>query len=414
LEPILAWIDLTSSDRDRMRRMLDLFKEQGTIDEMGLGSLRDALADALFPGTSSIQTRARYVFFIPWLYQRLQRRDPGDDIAAAARKAELELIGALTAGDDTEGVIGSRARDQLTRLPSSVYWGALVRWGLFAPQQSQGWYHARFAALGRGAPGLAHPDDPGVVLTRETIWHARLPPAPDGFPREASFALRPDEAAFLQGRWEERCAGSLLGWLAREGCATPAVHFWEDPQVLRVTPAVNPMLADAVALARRFSLSVEGAPLLYNLLLAERRGAKHHSEGDQALVERYRAELHAWATREAEEPPFDTGRLWRFMAERRQRVPQQQRLFVDTWAGRRASIGAHAIADDAELRRRVELRERGLKGEKRARLANPERLLDWSGRVGVGRMDFRWSRVRQLLIDLHRGLAADVRREQAA
>ena len=72
MEPTLTWIDLTASDRDRMRRVLDLFKEQGTVDEMGLGSLRDALADALFPGTSSIQTRARYVLFIPWLYQRLQ------------------------------------------------------------------------------------------------------------------------------------------------------------------------------------------------------------------------------------------------------------------------------------------------------------------------------------------------------
>ena len=38
-----------------MRRVLDLFKEQGTLDEMGLGRLRDVLSDALFPGTSSIQ-----------------------------------------------------------------------------------------------------------------------------------------------------------------------------------------------------------------------------------------------------------------------------------------------------------------------------------------------------------------------
>ena len=51
----------------------------------------------------------------------------------------------------------------------------------------------------------------------------------------------------------------------------------------------------------------------------------------------------------------------------------------------------------------VEQRELQLKGG-RARLANQGRLLDWSGSVGVGRMDFRWFRVRQLLIDLHRGL----------
>ena len=59
MQATLTWIDLTASDRDKMRRVLDLFKEQGTLDEMGLGSLRDALSDALFPGTSSIQTRLR-------------------------------------------------------------------------------------------------------------------------------------------------------------------------------------------------------------------------------------------------------------------------------------------------------------------------------------------------------------------
>jgi len=37
---------------------------------------------------------------------------------------------------------------------------------------------------------------------------------------------------------------------------------------------------------------------------------------------------------------------------------------------------------------------------------NNGRLLDWSGRTGTGRMQFRWPNVRQLLIDLHYGLLA--------
>ena len=48
-----------------MRRVLDLFNEQGTLDEMKLGSLRDALSDTLFPGTSYIHTRLRYVLTGP-------------------------------------------------------------------------------------------------------------------------------------------------------------------------------------------------------------------------------------------------------------------------------------------------------------------------------------------------------------
>ncbi|AHF00149.1 hypothetical protein THITH_10510 [Thioalkalivibrio paradoxus ARh 1] len=47
----LTWIDLTAADRTRVRQVLDLFAEQGTVDELGLGSLRHALSNALFPGT---------------------------------------------------------------------------------------------------------------------------------------------------------------------------------------------------------------------------------------------------------------------------------------------------------------------------------------------------------------------------
>ena len=75
MDATLTWLDLTASDRDRMRQVLDLFKEQGTVDEMGLGSLRDALSEALFPGTSTIQTRLRYVLFVPWIYRQLDSKE---------------------------------------------------------------------------------------------------------------------------------------------------------------------------------------------------------------------------------------------------------------------------------------------------------------------------------------------------
>ncbi|MEA3275001.1 MAG: DUF6361 family protein [Pseudomonadota bacterium] len=402
MDPALTWIDLTARDRNQMRRVLDLFSEQGTIDEMGLGSLRDALSDALFPGTSSIQTRLGYALFVPWLYQRLEARHAGGlDIDNAARTSEIDLNGALTKSSDTEGIIGSRARGGLTRLPSTVFWSALTRWGIFLPGWSQSYYHTHFSDLAGGREFLLHADDPGVVWTRQPTWHPRLPEAPKGFPWEASFALRRQDADFLRGRLEERCASSLLGWLAREGSTAPAEDFWEDPDALRA----NTRIRDAIELARRFSLLFEGAPLLYNLLLAERRLDLQETARDRNLIDEYRADVHEWAVRESSESRFNTSALWQLAARRALRVPEPQHRFVETWTNRMAQIGATAVADDSLLRRLVDQRERQLKGA-RARLANQARLLDWRGRVGVGRMDFRWFRVRQLLIDLHRGLAA--------
>ena len=130
MEPTLTWLDLTASDRDKMRRVLDLFNEQGTLDEMGLGSLRDALSDALFPGTSYLHTRLRYVLFIPWIYRRLENRvRAGTNVAQAARQYEIGLIGALERSPGADGIIGVHARASLVRLPSSVYWSALTTLG---------------------------------------------------------------------------------------------------------------------------------------------------------------------------------------------------------------------------------------------------------------------------------------------
>lgn len=407
MTPTLTWLDLTATDRDRMRRVLDLFTEKDTVDEMGLGSLRDALANELFPGTSSIQTRLRYALFVPWLYRNLEaRRIPSSEVAREARAAELSLIAPLSEAADSEGVIGARARASLSRLPSSVYWAALVRWGIFRHRESQSWYHTHFTRLARGRDDLGRADDPGVVWTREPTWHERLPPPPASFPAEASFELTFEEADFLRGRLEETCKGSLLAWLAREGSPSPAQSFWDDPDVRRAGPAI----AETVELARRFSLHVEGAALLYNLLLAERREAEPASEGDgddptEGYCEHYRKLLDDWATDETAERPFEPPQMWHFVARRGGRLPDRQRRFLEHWSRRIGEIGSSAVVDDADLRRLVEQREIELKGG-RARLLNRGRLLDWSGQAGVGRMNFRWFRVRQLVADLHRGLAA--------
>ena len=397
----LTWLDLTASDRDRMRQVLDLFKEQGTVDEMGLGRLRDALSEALFPGTSTIQTRLRYVLFVSWIYRQLEaRRVAASSVSTQLRTAELNLIGPLLENGTSQGVIGERARGSLARQPSSVYWTALVRWGLFLHERPQGWYHTHFTGLLHGPAAEEAADDPGITLTREPNWHPRLPDPPEEFPDEASFDLTREEAVFLQGRIEERCAGTLLAWLAREGSDTSTDGcFWDDSAATHASAG----LRDTIELARRFSLHVEGAPLLYNLLLAERRHSEHG--GDEALIDRYKQEIGEWAAGEAVEQFFDPAELWTFAVSRQVHVPRLQRNFVEAWTSRLSDIGPAAIVDDPASRSLIENRERQLKGP-RARLHNPARLLDWSGEVGVGRMNFRWHRVHQMLLDLHEGLAA--------
>ena len=394
--PILAWADHTPSDRERMRRVLALFDEPGTIDEMGLGVVRDLFSDALFPGTSSIQTRLRYVFFIPWLYQRL-RREKASTIADKARQAELHLIAPLMNNADNEGALGSSAGFELKRLPSGVYWAALGRWGIFLRPQSRAQYHRRFRR--RGVRAQDTPDDPGVRWAADPAWHRRLPRAPEDFPEVASFALTSDEAQFVQTRWAERCPGSLLAHLAQVEVGrvfSPDEPLWSLPELQEGLPV---RLERIVSMARRFALLVHGAPLLYNRMLAEKRA----NEDDSARADGYDARLARWAVQWAAEEPFDLEDLWRFAAERGVVPNWRLRTFLERWTALVGEHGPAAAVALPETRRLVRGREFELKGA-RSRLENPTRLTTWTGDAGTSRMEYRWFRVRTMLSDLHRGI----------
>ncbi len=118
----LAWIDFDEAERQRAQRIMALFQERETRDELGLGAIRDSIADHLFPGTSTIQTRLRYMLFIPWLYRALEKREvPEAQLRAEARDTEIRLADALKAGGESNGIIGRDAGPRLQRLPSSVY-----------------------------------------------------------------------------------------------------------------------------------------------------------------------------------------------------------------------------------------------------------------------------------------------------
>src|SRR3954462_15266264 len=95
----LAWIDFDEAERQRAQRILALFQEHESRDELGLGAIRDSIADHLFPGTSTIQTRLRYMLFIPWIFQVIAKSAGASaHLSIEGRSLENRLADALKAG----------------------------------------------------------------------------------------------------------------------------------------------------------------------------------------------------------------------------------------------------------------------------------------------------------------------------
>ena len=74
---VLAWLDYSEADQRRAQEIVRMFSQPESRDELGLGQIRDALSDTLFPGTSVLLTRARYLLFVPWLYREGPSPAPG-------------------------------------------------------------------------------------------------------------------------------------------------------------------------------------------------------------------------------------------------------------------------------------------------------------------------------------------------
>ena len=390
-----AWLDFSDRDRKRALDAVDLFREEDTRDELGLGVIRDAFADRLFPGTSTIQTRVRYFLFIPWLFRVLRSadRDP-ERFVQRTRQVQDQLRKSLVKGGEELGVIGYRAGGNVQRLPSSVYWQGLRRLAVLKFNGSEADYSRKLSA----APE-AHRDDDREPIGNgsRALWDAQLPEPPAGWLESTDFTITRDEARYLSDRVNFAAPDSLLAHLIHLGKRPDGGAFpWDH-----VPPVALPRaLSEELEHARNFSESMHGASLLYNLMLAQ---GKESAD----LVEKYEARLAEWwevlKEREDELAKWNRPRFWALLAAWRVRVPPPSHSFVETWLSAiRTARRVESILSDRSLHELIRLRESFLK-RGRARMGNARALDLWNGRSGTGQLDYRWGRpVRQMLQDLLR------------
>jgi hypothetical protein len=407
LSSAFSWLDYSARERRTMLSVVDLFREKGTVDELGLGTIRDAFADRLFPGTSVLQTRTRYWLFVPWLYLRLEAtRTKSADADAVARRLQGELVRALKAGGETAGVIGIDVGDRVLRPPSFAYWAGLARYGILQFPGSTARYHASLDYFYRTAGGRrSEGDESELIDPGRRNWHAGLPPAPADLLQQTTFSLNRAEAEYLRERFVTMADGSMLAWALQH----PADLSGRD------APWAHPRLDEAPADLRRvidegerFSLVMYGAVLIYNLAMAELAASRGHHHAE--LVDRYRAAYQDWqigrvGPRLDELRAWDRGGLWSLIDGLLHGRASRTRAFAERWMSEVLADPPGAL-DDRAVRDLIAAREREMKGQL-ARLHNPRALERWSGQSGVYQLTYRWFQGRTILEDIGAGLRAD-------
>jgi hypothetical protein len=381
-----------------MIEVISLFKTQDTRDELGVGSVRDAFADLFFPGTSTIQTRAKYFLFIPWHYRELEEKGvPSRKIRERLRREELKLVKALKE-TGSEGIIGGLSGASLQRFPSSIYWNGMRTWGILRYPGSQGQYQRSLDAFydqrsNRMRTEVGEPVEGWGGIR----WDPDLPEIPEDFPGEATFDLAFNEAQYLQERLLIACHESLLATIVEHCDPVHDVKFIsEHPQLARFPEGQQRWIEHG----HNFSQIVYGAVLLYNLMLAE-------LVEDTGLQDEYRQQLEDWEGETldmwSQLTSWDTGEFWSLVGKHA-RIPPRTRRFVEGWLS--AMLNAPSgldVANGQPARNLVRARERELK-RRRSRFESHEHLAMWSGGSGLGKLDYRWPISNRITNDILNGL----------
>lgn len=388
----LGWLDTDNEQRRKMLEVVDLFKEEGTVDELGIGSIRDALANALFPGTSVLQTRLRYVLFVPWLMQQATHGNrSATEMSARFRESEYQLIYALGAGGEKLGVIGNTARAKLKRMPSSMYWAAMGTWNIRSGDLSPDAYFRRQHEYRRLASRAARADDPEARdLSPIKDLDPNLPSAPSGFLGKVDFALRPEDEQYLSDMIAASTPDSMLAWLIREQPENLPNYVWQVDNLGQAPEK----LQDLIDHARRFHTVIHGAIVLYNLLLARKND-------QEELVANYEAALQLWRSELQSAGALDNwsrAAWWSSIRRYNPRLRPATMNFVNSWL-ELADLDIELGTDPAAINL-INARERQIKGG-RARFVNQAALDRWSGSSGLSRLDYRWSVARRHLQDLY-------------
>jgi len=395
---LFGWLDSSERDRRRALDAIDLLKQKETLDELGIGSIRDTIADIQSPGTSTIQTRARYFFFIPWIYLSLEQGGVNSEqIAARARRKEIELIEELSKCTDSAGTIGVEAGASLKRLPSMIYWAGLGRLGFKLFPGSQEQYHRAFR---RNAFHVRRDEsgDIGLDVALPGNWNPHLPEAPDEYPEGATFKLRREESEFFREQLHSRAPESLLRILVEFSDETLDFDFpWEHPRLLEMPPHLQQWLV----WGQCFAEVMHGAQLLYNLMLAEKR---YHTE----WIERYTGLLQEWcqlvSIRSSVYQQWDRTAFWGALRRENPRLPHGAENFSEQWIRSvLASSDPAKLMTDTQSRELITKREWELK-KGRARLQSPAHLELWGGASGSERLNYRWGITRTLVRDIVDGL----------
>lgn len=398
----LGWIDFSKEDRQKALDVINLLSEQGAVDELGIGIVRDAFANYFFPGTSTIQTRAKYFLIVPYILREAVDGRYGKDVNRILKAIDAEEkecgIKLLEANPKAEGIIGTRVlpKGWVARKPSDIYWNGIRTYGIFcdyglsipeyvslAVKLNTQKSSAKLGNRNDEAEENEKDDSDAGDIMNVSFWN--LPIYHDNWRDNLTIELTNEEAFYLDKQIQKGAKGSLLEYVIKNRID---MNKYEDfaSMATDLSDKVEEKLAYMMKLACEFNNLVYMARVRFNVMLSEEENEVAISEWDRLKPQvKRRANVDLSAV--FNELELHNPGTYLFLSKLQEAF---KALDIDA-------------ADEL-----IKKRERQLKGINRAKL-NRKKEFDHAKWVGGGELDYRFSNARRIINDIYSGeVSSDV------
>lgn len=385
----IGWVDFSKEQRNKVLSVLRLLSEPGAVDELGIGIIRDGFANILFPGTSTIQTRAKYFFIIPYIMLELERQKaikPHEFLTLLGKK-ETDLIDILDK-DDVKGVIGVSAREDLKRKPSSIYWNALKTYGFFANENLTISEYIKVFCSARDSKnkiknggnnkqsGEETVDDLDYVSGAINLW--RVPFPAQNWREKLTIDLTVDEAVYLKQKLTTmlNTKDSLLALILSKNRVDFCKYTTFD-DLKTFIPIMPDKMKNDYIMAKDFAQFIYGAQIRYNYIF---------SKGENKIVN------EEWKLWQDNIPKIDLDQLFFRLKVKNLNL----RYFLKAYK--------NSLTNVVELDQLIIAREKQLKGASRSKLIN-ENLYQYNGKlINMDKLYYRVNNTQIIVKDIFEGL----------
>ena len=398
----LGWIDFSKSERSKILSVLDLLQENGTLDELGIAPVRDGFSNIFFPGTSTIQTRAKYFLIVPYALKDLERSSEANPnvLRRTLDAIERECGECLLDQNRSEiGIIGGRSllRGQwVKRAPVEIYWNGLRQYHIFTGGNLTLTEYLRTSCALKNRKStlkkLGNRNDNAEENECDDrdagnsggfqFWN--LPTHYSGWLDDLKMNLTAAEAGFLKKQIIANYPDTMLGFILRENLTQvlDCENFDDLAELIEVFPE---HIQEDYALALQFSHFLYIIRVAYNIIISD--GKNDAASGE---YERLRPLLKEEAGVDLEQVIFrlslaGNGALCNFLRT------AQQNILADDFDG---------------LCKCIKDREILLKGSGRAKTAHPGEF-DLDAWFGGYYLDYRFPNARTILKDIFEGEVTD-------